>query len=133
MTGLEKQLAIADALGAKWREILWLGEVRMVLSINSRPQIDSKCWELSDGRLLHSDIEDYCWDLSAAIRVVNRLANNSAIATIYGRELIREVLRFDSPRWDDTVTLNFWALTRLSNATAEQRINALLRALELWL
>lgn len=74
-------------------------------------------------------VPNYFLDLSAVRRVEERF-NNSYDAEKHAGWLIEIVLRF--PVLPGEITLNKWSIQRVARATAEQRIEAILRTANLW-
>lgn len=75
---------------------------------------------------------DYCNDLNAIKWAVERYCDNSIDGAEYGRWLVKIVLGYDF--WIMSTrnqVLNHWEITRLSNASAEQRVEAFIKTFKL--
>ena len=140
MTSVEKNTIIAEACGwkLKWQNV---GGASLLDAKPTRHSWEvwiapEKWWKAKlrnyvegSGEDLYSDVcpPDYTSNLNACREMVESIKDPDQ----YGRELALIVLGYRGPK--DNITMNYWSLYRIANASAQQRVDAFIAYLKLGL
>ncbi len=116
MSPEEQRTAIAEACG-------WMNR-----SYQNQYGEPKTMWHHPNGAAV-GDIPDYLNDLNA-MHEAEKVLNNSKDGEAFGRTLADLVLGYHGT--NETITLNYWALSRVARATAPQRAEAFLRTIGKW-